>query len=96
VASPGFQGSQSDQPIIYTSCHILHLRWFFASEAHDIARGFSPRVSGEVILSAAYLFEQLGVEDVRRFSFSVDRINPFEGETTRFVVDYDIRKKGEG
>ena len=70
----------------------------FASEVHDIARGFSPRVTGEVLLSAAYLFEQLGVEDVRRFSFRVDRINPFEGETTRFVVDYvqvGIREKGE-
>ena len=59
----------------------------FASEAHEITRGFSPRMRGDALLSAAVLFEQLGVEDVRRISFKVDRIDRFEGETTRFTVD---------
>ena len=68
----------------------------FASEVHDIARGFSPRVTGEVLLSAAYLFEQLGVEDVQRFSLRVDRIDPFEGPTSRFPRKLVSVKRGRG
>jgi len=95
VASSRLSGNR---PIIYTSCHLLHQSLFRQRSARS-AYGFSPRVAGKVHLSAASPFEQLGAENVWRFSFRVDQINRFEGETTRFAVDYaqiGICQKVEG
>jgi hypothetical protein len=52
----------------------------FTAEAYVVAGGFKPGRVGELVFTAIFLFEEVGVEDLWGFGFVVDGIDLFEGK----------------